>query len=69
MMMPTSFGSPGLLLKGHQQGGQHQLHAVGTQVPHYGFGAVVSCLEGSHKQRVSEVQQMFYCRKLGRRES
>lgn len=66
-MTLTCFGSPGLLLQGHQQGGQHQLHTVGTQVPHHGLGTVVSGLEGhtrTHTQRVLEVQQMFSWRSV-----
>ena len=41
----TCFSSPGLLLQGHQQGGQDQLHPVGAQVPHHSLGTVICSLE------------------------
>lgn len=41
----TCFSSPGLLLQGHQQGGEDQFYPVGTQVPHYSLGTVICSLE------------------------
>ena len=45
----TGFGSPGFLLQGSQQGGEHQLHPMSTQVAHHSLGTVICSLEGGEK--------------------
>lgn len=45
----TSFGPPGFLLQGSQQGGEHQLHPVSTQVAHHSLGTIICSLKGGEK--------------------